>query len=501
MGAIMPPPLKIFFCILGKNLEYDWFKRRGYLHFDTPIIKPSEKIPNSEEKFKTTFKKLTGVEYEELEKNDSFSKVESHQFLPFIQFATKTPKLKRLEDCKAVKKLPPKIRYLSYASHKDSLIYSLYAYKLSQKYETRLGKEDLNENILAFRKISVETNLADENQTHNKSNIHFAKDAFDIISQQESCMCLCLDIKKFFDNLNHEILKKAWLDILKMNDGKFSKDWYKVYKSLTRYAYVEYDEALQALGISKTMARSKKKKGIRNKKRGNSNKRLFSLCRDGAEFRNRIGRGNLIRVNYHKGIPQGSPLSGLLANIYMMDFDINLKKYLELSHSRYFRYCDDILIIIPGHDIQLLKNIQTNVSELVEKQKLQIQETKTEIVFFEKVDNCIKAIIPDLKQNQLFGNCISKKGYLQYLGMIFDGERALIRPGSISRYYKKLHKAKKLAIKSRDKHHCEILFKRKLYRKYSHLGRKTFVAYARRAAQCFDDCRIKRQVRKHFKKI
>lgn len=89
----------------------------------------------------------------------------------------------------------------------------------------------------------------------------------------------------------------------------------------------------------------------------------------------------------------------------------------------------------------------------------------------------------------------------KYLGVIFDGERALIRSDFISRYYKILHKAKKLAIKSRDKHHCEILFKRKLYRKYSHLGRKTFVAYARRAAQCFDDCRIKRQVRKHFKKI
>lgn len=113
----------------------------------------------------------------------------------------------------------------------------------------------------------------------------------------------------------------------------------------------------------------------------------------------------------------------------------------------------------------------------------------------------MKAIIPDLKQNQLFGNCISKKGYLQYLGMIFDGERALIRPDSISRYYKKPHKAKKLAIKSRDKHHCVILFKRKFYKKYFHLWRKTFVAYARRAAQCFDDCRIKRQVRKHFKKF
>lgn len=79
----------------------------------------------------------------------------------------------------------------------------------------------------------------------------------------------------------------------------------------------------------------------------------------------------------------------------------------------------------------------------------------------------------------------------KYLGVIFDGEHAPIRSDFISRYYKILHKAKKLAIKSRDKHHCEILFKSKLYKKYSHLGRKTFVAYARRAAQCFDDCRIK----------
>ncbi|WP_257983354.1 reverse transcriptase domain-containing protein, partial [Vibrio parahaemolyticus] len=48
-----------------------------------------------------------------------------------------------------------------------------------------------------------------------------------------------------------------------------------------------------------------------------------------------------------QGIPQGSPMSGLLSNIYMIDFDIKLKNYAESLNGKYYRYCDDLLCILP----------------------------------------------------------------------------------------------------------------------------------------------------------
>ncbi|MCO6505412.1 MAG: hypothetical protein J6568_08365 [Snodgrassella sp.] len=477
--------------IKNLDLNYSWFKPRRYLHFDKPLTKDFNKEQNNVN-LNNHFLHLIGLESTIRSKLDISSKVVAHQFLPFIQFETKTPRLQRLNDCRAVKKLPPKIRNISYASHKDSFIYSYYAYILGKKYEDRLIREELQNNILAFRKIRL-----DGDSSIGKSNIHFAKDAFDIIKQQESCFCLCLDIKKFFDNLNHDVLKDAWLNVLDIYSGKLPADHYAIYKSLSRYSYVKLDDALNALNISRSMLRRRKQKRAGRY----VNESLISLCKHAAEFRNRISNANLIRVNYHKGIPQGSPLSGLLANIYMLEFDIASKRYLESFNAIYFRYCDDILIIIPGDNVQLLKDIQNYISQLVKSQKLQIQESKTEIVFFKKIDNHIKIVMPMLEKDNIMGMSISKKGYLQYLGMIFDGERAIIRPGSISRFYKKLHKAKKLAIKSKDKNRDDILYKHKLYSRYSHLGHRNFVSYVKRASQHFEDHRIKRQVRNHFKKI
>ncbi len=49
-----------------------------------------------------------------------------------------------------------------------------------------------------------------------------------------------------------------------------------------------------------------------------------------------------------KGIPQGSPISALLSNIYMLEFDVLVKEKIMECKGSYFRYCDDILCIIPN---------------------------------------------------------------------------------------------------------------------------------------------------------
>jgi retron-type reverse transcriptase len=48
------------------------------------------------------------------------------------------------------------------------------------------------------------------------------------------------------------------------------------------------------------------------------------------------------------GIPQGSPISALLSNIYMFSFDKHMKNYVDSIGGKYFRYCDDMLLIVPS---------------------------------------------------------------------------------------------------------------------------------------------------------
>lgn len=65
------------------------------------------------------------------------------------------------------------------------------------------------------------------------------------------------------------------------------------------------------------------------------------------------------------GIPQGGVLSGIIANIYMYDFDKNIKDMLNKDYedTRYFRYADDFVI--------LTKN-EVNIEEIYIKIKMLI---------------------------------------------------------------------------------------------------------------------------------
>lgn len=57
-----------------------------------------------------------------------------------------------------------------------------------------LSERGLCDCVLAFRSLG-------------KNNIHFANDAFKEIQRRESCEAIGLDIKGFFDNLDHALVK------------------------------------------------------------------------------------------------------------------------------------------------------------------------------------------------------------------------------------------------------------------------------------------------------
>ncbi|MCC2164450.1 reverse transcriptase domain-containing protein [Brotaphodocola catenula] len=72
------------------------------------------------------------------------------------------------------------------------------------------------------------------------------------------------------------------------------------------------------------------------------------------------------------GIPEGLPISNTLANIYMQDIDV---KYRELDYISYYRYVDDILILV---NEDKFFNVKKNICDDIRKLELELNDKKDE---------------------------------------------------------------------------------------------------------------------------
>lgn len=415
---------------------HPWFRSRGYLHFDRPIS------------FDTAKKIVC-----------SPKKVAKHSFYPLINYSVETKKIKQDKKTRAIEtKL--KERPISYSSHVDSHIYGYYANLLSSLYEKELSNRGLSDNVLAFRSLG-------------KSNIEFAHEAFLSINDFGECGVVALDLSKFFDKLDHAILKDQWANLL--GEKKLSPDHFNVFKSLTKFSIVDKLELYNLLDISSN-----------NPKNGR-----VRVC-DPNDFRNKVRASGLIKPNAHNyGIPQGSPISALLSNIYMIDFDSKMKAYVEKFNGKYFRYCDDMLFIVP---IEERDKVAGDARLAIKSLKVDINVNKTELRTFKMNGD---------------GKLHSEQP-LQYLGFLFDGVNIYLRSTSLARYSERMRKGVRLAKATmRKRNHLKLergdetknLFKNKLYRKYSHLGSRNFVTYGLRAAKIMNSKTIKSQLKPLWKKL
>src|SRR5690606_11346745 len=76
------------------------------------------------------------------------------------------------------------------------------------------------------------------------------------------------------------------------------------------------------------------------------------------------------------GIPQGGVLSGMLANLFLHDFDQWTIQTLSQQYDiRYVRYADDFVILARTPDI--LDDIQTVVDERLQSLGLTLNQSKT----------------------------------------------------------------------------------------------------------------------------
>lgn len=406
-----------------------WYRSRGYLHFDLPI---------GYHKAQAVVKRP--------------ERVATHAFYPLISYTITAEKItKDPSSNKLINK--PKSRPIAYAAHIDSHIYAYYSEKLSHAYENELDSRGLKDAVLAFRSLG-------------RSNIEFAKEAFDVIKGFGECGVVGLDISGFFDNIDHEILKSKWAAIL--GAGRLPEDHFNVFKSITQWSSVEKDSLYDVLGISK-----------HNPKKGR-----HRVCSP-KEFREKIRGGGFIKRNVDaKGIPQGSPISALLSNIYMLDFDQEMKEMIEAVGGYYCRYCDDMLFVVPT---KLRDKVAGEVVKKIKSLKIKINPKKTEIRTF-----------------QLKSGTLSSDKPLQYLGFLFDGQQVTIRSAALARYSERMKRGVRLAKLTKIKRNRlkiasgrapKPLYKHKLYEKYSHLGKRNFIRYGLRAAKIMDSDAIKRQLK------
>jgi RNA-directed DNA polymerase len=405
------------------------FASRSYLHFDEPV------------KIRTARAIATCTET-----------VSKWSFLPFLRHDIEIIRIR--ENSKGCFTERPKPRPICYAAHKDAAIYSWYGSQLTERYEARLVEVGLSECVTAFRPKS------------GKSNINHAGEVFEWIRDCREGRAYAFDITSFFDRLDHPRLKAGWEAVI--GETRLPSDHFSVFKSLTTYAFVHRNAAFDALKISRHNPRAGKRRKLCSPK----------------EFRNLIRGAGLVEKNDSgKGIPQGSPMSAVLSNIYMLEFDEALAAWVAERGGIYRRYCDDILVAVPASCSEdVTEFVQGKIADLA----LEIQPEKT-----------------TEHQFQISGEVVQLDKPLSYLGFVFDGSRVLIRTMGISRYYAKMRSGVRLAGQTMRKHNAkgktdEPMHTRKLYVLYSYVGRHNFTSYAYRAARDLKSPAIKKQIRRHW---
>ena len=507
------------------NNKPDWLKSKGYLHITAQIdIERNasaivKKVQNKQFVSRYAFYPLihSSIDERRYKKVDAEHKQRAHSFTTVAG-----------EHKRNIKSRP-----LHYATHMDAIIFGYYAQILQTNYECAVKKhKGLSECIIAYRKIEI----LDEEK--NKSTIHFANEVFEEIRRRAikdgECAVLTFDIKSFFPSLDHKILKKAWEDLFQFE--RLPDDHYNVFKAATHFSYILKDDlrtsqnrfGRKAGFDERELARIRNKHGIQ------------AFFESPKSFREKVKSGELKLYKYpfrNKdkepiGIPQGLPISAILANLYLLDFDLKvLDSIVNRLGCYYRRYSDDIVVVCNAGQIE---EIDSFMNAVIEASKLIISKDKTEIFVYRNV-------VFGKKEPRLTSIKLTKSGEkigapFTYLGFEFNGKNALIKSANLGKFYRKMissvkRKAKRaLKIAKADPENREaVIYRRQLYKLYttrplsktkvftrwkklvknefgefrlvtgkrSKILRSNYLTYVQRASTIMNEPAIERQIKKH----
>lgn len=394
--------------------------------------------------------------------------VSRHGFYPFIHFQMNCNKY--TNDLEGNKFIKEKNRDIYYAAHIDRFIYEYYGNRLNNRYNDYMKLNGISRVSTAYR-----------NCTPGKCNIDFAKEVFEYIVKCESAYIFVGDFSKFFDNLDHKYLKEK----IKCVIGEKSLDAadYAIYKNITKFSYVEADDIEAEKGLFRRDMRDLDK---------------YFETDEFHKFKKKYLQKNL--KDYQ--IPQGSSISAVYANVYMIDFDKRINDYITSNKGMYRRYCDDIIIVVPMTRNDLSSKQNEKIEEFIYNIRdgipnLELNEDKTEHFFY---DN---GTIEKIK---------GKSNLINYLGFTFDGKTVRIRDKSLFKFYCRAYRKIK-RVKANTDEKSFNAGKKAIYHSYTHLGASkyskkygNFLTYAYKADEIFSqsmvlESNIRNQVKRHWYKI
>jgi hypothetical protein len=299
----------------------------------------------------------------------------------------------------------------------------------------------ISENVIAYRRLGM-------------ANYHFSKDALEFIKNHRPCVAICFDVSGFFDNLDHSILKEKLKRIL--GTKELPQDWYQVYKRVSRYSYIE-KACLNAHHIFKDRVLGSPKKPI-------------------ATIQEINNAGIAIFKNTNRyGIPQGTPISSSLSNLYMIDIDSAMSAAAKERRALYQRYSDDILVICsPQDEVELVSLLRSEI----DKHRLFLNDEKEDRALFDG----------------------SFEGIIQYLGFNLTERGALIRQSSLSRkwrsFKRSIRRIGKIGNEAIISGKSTRIYTYSLRRRFQPVGVKNFSSYARKSAKVLNSVAILKQIRK-----
>ena len=391
----------------------------------------------------------------------------THAFLPFIHSLLIFHKYSKHKGRK------DKIRQLYYSSHYDRCIYQYYSYLLNERYNIKADEVGINQASIAYR-----TNL-------HKSNIHFAKEAFDFIKEQQSCFIIVGDFKDFFDSLNHSYLKSQICNLL--GTERLPEDYYKVFRSITKYSYVDFSEILKHYGMPDTIT-----------SRRELNKKHIILP---IQTLRKMGIIESNKKSY--GIPQGSAISAVLSNIYMLQFDQNVNEFIKQYNGKYLRYSDDTIFVLPVTAESEIQKIHLEIRNIISKiPNLTLQAEKTKLYYYN--DGKL------LNKDSLIDGRANDKNIIDYLGFSFDGKNIYLRDKTISKYYYRMYKKAVTVVKCKGiSPKGNIISNKNLYNTYSlkganssEISKGNFLSYVKRCKKVFGaNEKVVKVLNTHYGKI
>lgn len=383
------------------------------------------------------------------------TKIVTHSFYPFIHFEKKNSRYGKKE--------PKKPRELYYCSHLDRCVYQRYAFLLNYQYNIGACENNIDDVAIAYR------------DSLGKNNIDFAKDAFDAIRSFPQCFILVGDFTNFFDNLEHQYLKKMMCEVLGVE--RLPQDYFSVFRNITRFSSWDWKDIVKAAGENIA------ERGIRKK----INSKDTVLNKEQFQESKKDIKKNVSGV----GVPQGSPISAVLSNIYMIEFDKDIKRYVASKGGIYMRYSDDFIIVLPYERDAEIADFTSYIFSYVESMKglVDLQKEKTSCYTY--------------KDEVIYEG--DQPSSINYLGFLFDGKNIRIRPRAITKYYYRMRrKANTIGRSNWTSSKGRHISAKELYSIYSRNDEKqTFIDYAKKAKRILklNDQEADALIKHHKRKI